>query len=230
MSWPWCARGPARCRPSHGASSRRSGAAGGRLPRLAQCGGKRRRRRVGGGRGRLRRPTHAGGSADLNGIWQTLNSASWDIRPHNASDGVPAGLGVVDGDEIPTRNGRPNSNSRTPPTGCRTIRCASATCPACRASPTCRSPSGSCRRPITSSSRTSTSMRSASSIPTQRPPPAERFLDGRLTRALGGGTLVVDTTHINGLTWFDAAGNFHSNQLHVVERYTPIARRTSATK
>ena len=37
-----------------------------------------------------------------------------------------------------------------------------------------------------------------------------------------GDTLVVDTTHFNGLTWFDAAGNFHSDQLHVVERYTPV--------
>ena len=37
-----------------------------------------------------------------------------------------------------------------------------------------------------------------------------------------GDTLVVDTTHFNGLTWLDAAGNFHSNALHVVERYTPV--------
>ncbi len=36
-----------------------------------------------------------------------------------------------------------------------------------------------------------------------------------------GDTLVVDTTHFNGQTWFDAAGNFHSDALHVVERYTP---------
>ena len=38
-----------------------------------------------------------------------------------------------------------------------------------------------------------------------------------------GDTLVVDTTHFNGETWFDAAGNFHSNELHVVERYTPTS-------
>ena len=36
-----------------------------------------------------------------------------------------------------------------------------------------------------------------------------------------GDTLVVDTTHFNGQTWLDAAGNFHSESLHVVERYTP---------
>jgi hypothetical protein len=32
----------------------------------------------------------------------------------------------------------------------------------------------------------------------------------------------VDVTGFNGQTWFDRAGNFHSDALHVVERYTPI--------
>jgi len=36
-----------------------------------------------------------------------------------------------------------------------------------------------------------------------------------------GDTLVVDVTRQNDQTWFDRAGNFHSEQLHVVERYTP---------
>ena len=38
-----------------------------------------------------------------------------------------------------------------------------------------------------------------------------------------GDTFVVDTTHFNGQTWFDAAGNFHSDTLHVIERYTPTS-------
>ena len=38
-----------------------------------------------------------------------------------------------------------------------------------------------------------------------------------------GDTLVVDVALFNGETWFDRAGNFHSPQLHVVERYTPIS-------
>ena len=36
-----------------------------------------------------------------------------------------------------------------------------------------------------------------------------------------GDTLVVDVVHFNDQTWFDRAGNFHSDALHVVERYTP---------
>jgi len=35
-----------------------------------------------------------------------------------------------------------------------------------------------------------------------------------------GETLVVDTTGFNDSTWFDRAGNFHSEALHVVERIT----------
>jgi hypothetical protein len=35
-----------------------------------------------------------------------------------------------------------------------------------------------------------------------------------------GDTLVVDVTQFNDMTWFDMAGNFHSDALHVVERYT----------
>lgn len=38
-----------------------------------------------------------------------------------------------------------------------------------------------------------------------------------------GDTLVVDVTRFNDRTWFDRAGNFHSDALHVVERYTPLS-------
>jgi hypothetical protein len=35
-----------------------------------------------------------------------------------------------------------------------------------------------------------------------------------------GDTLVIDANNFNDETWFDRAGNFHSDALHVVERYT----------
>lgn len=35
-----------------------------------------------------------------------------------------------------------------------------------------------------------------------------------------GDSLVVDVTNFNALTWLDKAGNHHSNQLHVTERFT----------
>ena len=60
-----------------------------------------------------RAPRTAGGNPDLNGIWQAINTANWNIEPHAAGpsisrelgaiSAVPAGLGVVDGGTIPYR-------------------------------------------------------------------------------------------------------------------------------
>src|SRR5438132_8776792 len=54
---------------------------------------------------------NADGKPNLNGIWQALNTADWDLQGHAAAKGpvpslgavfsVPPGLGVVVGDEIP---------------------------------------------------------------------------------------------------------------------------------
>src|SRR5690349_14213814 len=43
----------------------------------------------------------ADGKPDLSGIWQTLNTAAWDIQDHAAALGVPAGQGVVEGNDLP---------------------------------------------------------------------------------------------------------------------------------
>lgn len=43
-----------------------------------------------------------------------------------------------------------------------------------------------------------------------------------------GDTLVVDVTNFNDQTWYDAAGHAHSNELHVVERFTRTGPNTIA--
>src|SRR2546423_4690627 len=58
-----------------------------------------------------RAPRTADGKPNLNGIWQALNEANWDLEAHAASQGpvtalgaafsVPGGIGVVDGGTIP---------------------------------------------------------------------------------------------------------------------------------
>lgn len=41
-----------------------------------------------------------------------------------------------------------------------------------------------------------------------------------------GNTLVVDVTNNNDRTWLDVVGSFHSDALHVVERFTVVDART----
>src|SRR4030095_12800347 len=51
------------------------------------------------------------GKPDLNGIWQAMGSAHWNLEPHNAQaapvtsmgalGAIPGGLGVVEGGRIP---------------------------------------------------------------------------------------------------------------------------------
>src|SRR5712692_2426090 len=58
-----------------------------------------------------RAPRTADGKPNLNGIWQALNTADWDLQGHAAAQGpvaslgaafsVPPGLSVIEGDEIP---------------------------------------------------------------------------------------------------------------------------------
>src|SRR6478609_7052393 len=41
------------------------------------------------------------GKPDLSGIWQVMETANWNVLGHQAQPGVPAGPGVVEGNEIP---------------------------------------------------------------------------------------------------------------------------------
>ena len=53
------------------------------------------------------------------------------------------------------------------------------------------------------------------------PAPIDSWM-GRSHGHWEGDTLVVDVAGFNGQAWFDRAGNFASDTLRVIERYTPI--------
>ena len=62
-------------------------------------------------------PRTADGKPDMSGIWQVLNTASWNIQDHQAEKDVPAGQGVVEGNEIPELPKRWRRSRRTSRTG-----------------------------------------------------------------------------------------------------------------
>src|SRR6185436_3951747 len=56
-------------------------------------------------------PRMTDGKPNLNGVWQYIGTANWDIQDHSAAPGpfwqlgaigaIPAGQGIVEGNEIP---------------------------------------------------------------------------------------------------------------------------------
>ncbi|MBV9503919.1 MAG: hypothetical protein JO323_02830 [Acidobacteriia bacterium] len=67
------------------------------------------------------------------------------------------------------------------------------------------------------------------SIPTDGRPhisPSIKLFMGDSVGHWEGDTLVVDTTNQNGRTWFDMVGNFTTENIHVVERITPVDANT----
>ncbi len=183
-----------------------------------------------------RAPRTADGKPNLNGIWQALNSANWNLQGHAAAQGpvyalgaafsIPPGLGVVEGDEIPY------------------LPTALATKKANQADWVKLDPEVKCYLPgvpratylpypfqiVQSQKNILISYEYAAAVriinmeaPTKSP--ADTWM-GWSNGRWEGETLVVDVTSLNDQTWFDRAGNFHSDALHVVERYTPRSADT----
>ena len=159
---------------------------------------------------------------DLSGIWQAVNAASWNLEDHNAEDGVPAGLSVVVGGSIPYRDDalaqrQANYENRLADDPVR--QCFLPGVPRIMYMPF---PFQIIQTPdyMVMTFEFAHTVRIIYTDGSPHPLPND-FWMGDSRGHWEGDTLVIDTTHFNDQTWFDASGNFHSNQLHVVERLTP---------
>ena len=189
------------------------------------------------------------GKPDFSGIWQANSTANCDLQTHQArpivaqpgvypdvpvlaapvvalgsAGWIPPGMGVVDGDEIPyqpwaaqrKRENAANSLDRDPE-----LKCYMPGVPRAMYLP----------YPFQILQSTNKVMMVFEFANAQRiihlddvePYPGEAYM-GHSVGRWDGDALVVDVSSFTPYTWFDRSGNFHSDALHVVERYTPISR------
>jgi hypothetical protein len=169
---------------------------------------------------------------NLNGIWESFSTANWDLQDHAAQAGPfwqtgaigaePAGMGVVVGGEIPylpealakKKENFANRAKLDPEAKCYLPGVPRAT-----------------YMPFPFQIVQSTKdilmvyeFASANRL-IDMGKPKEAGADSWMGTSNGrweANTLVVDVTGLNGLAWFDRAGDFASDTLHVVERYTRV--------
>jgi hypothetical protein len=166
-------------------------------------------------------PRTADGRPDLGGIWQSLNTAVWNIQDHSASLGVPAGQGIVEGNEIPyqpsalaqRQENHKNRLTADPEAMCRMVGV-----PRIMYMPY---PLQIVQTPkqITILSEYVHTVRNIYMESKHPQGPIEWWMGDSRGR-WEGDTLVVDVVHFTDQTWLDRSGNFHSGELHVVERFT----------
>src|SRR5215472_12133537 len=178
-----------------------------------------------------RAPRTADGKPNLNGVWQALNTANWDLQTHAARPGpvalgaagaAPAGIGVVEGNDIPylpaaAAKKKENFDNRL--TADPEIKCYLPGVPRATYMPY---PFQIVQTPNAILIAYEYAGATRTIYMDKAPPsPADSWM-GHSVGHWEGDTLVVDVTSLTDQTWFDRAGNYHSDALHVVERYTPL--------
>ncbi|HJZ76761.1 MAG TPA: hypothetical protein VKE51_33730 [Vicinamibacterales bacterium] len=181
-------------------------------------------------------PRSADGKPDFTGIWQAMNSANWDLLPHEARRGpvialgaafsVPAGPGVVEGNEIPylpeaaakKKENAANWLARDPE-----IKCFLPGVPRMIYMPyPIQIVQG--RDTILMASEFASASRTIR-MNSKEKSPTDSWMGWSIGR-WEGDALVIEVTDQTPQTWFDRAGDFHSEALKVVERFTVIDRNT----
>ncbi|HEY7171900.1 MAG TPA: hypothetical protein VH417_13715 [Vicinamibacterales bacterium] len=190
-----------------------------------------------------RAPRTADGHPDMNGIWQALNEANWDIQMHvarpalavrpgpygpvpakevlalGAIGAVPPGVGVVDGElpYLPAALAQKKKNQDNYLASDPEIKCYLPGVPRATYMP----------YPMQIFQSTKAFFIAYEYAGAVRnvylkdpgPAPADSWM-GQSVGHWEGETFVVDVSGLNESTWFDRAGNFHSEEMKVTERYT----------
>jgi hypothetical protein len=176
----------------------------------------------------------ADGKPNLNGVWSASNTANWNIQTHQAKQGpltalgaafsVPAGLGVVEGGEIPYKPeavAQRDANAKDWMAKDPEVKCYLPGVPRATYMPY---PFQIVQSTAPNDILVTYEFASASRIlhmNTKEEAPVDSWM-GWSNGRWEGDTLVVEVTGFVDQTWFDRAGNYHSGALHVVERYTPL--------
>lgn len=146
------------------------------------------------------------------------------VRPFGAVGGVPAGAGVVEGNEIPyqpwalerKKENADNWLERDPE-----VKCFMPGVPRATYMPyPFQILQGADKILIAYEFAGTTRTIHMDTVPDSPSPSWMGWSRGRWE----GDTLVVDVTDFNEETWFDRAGNFHSEALKVTERYTRVGQ------
>ncbi len=180
------------------------------------------------------RPARIAGQPNINGVWQAMNSANWNLEAHSAEAlkgfwqlgslaAIPAGQSVIDGDgKIPykpealakrdaNRAGWPKSDPET--------NCYLPGIPRATYMPfPFQIVQGGGNILFVYSYATANRIVYMSN---HQQPPVDTWM-GWSNGHWDGDTLVVENTGFNDSTWFDRAGNYHSGALKVTERFTPV--------
>jgi hypothetical protein len=181
-------------------------------------------------------PRMTDGKPNLTGLWQTMTTANWDIEDHSAQAGPvfqlgatgaePPGEGVVEGGAIPyqpealaKRKQNYVNRLKLDPE----VKCYMPGLPRATYMPYPFQIVQS-QKDILFAYQYATTNRVVT-----LGKPREAAVDTWMGTSNGhweGDALVVDVTGFNGMSWFDRAGNFASDSLRVIERYSPLDANT----
>ncbi|HTW65459.1 MAG TPA: hypothetical protein VME17_12610 [Bryobacteraceae bacterium] len=174
-----------------------------------------------------RAPRTADNQPDLQGSWEAETTASYDLQDHGGSLGIPPGLGVVVGGEIPYKPealAKRQQNFKNRATADPVSKCFLPGVPRANLMPF--------PFQIFQTGKDVAILyeyvHAYRLIPLDgsKHPDDVDFWMGDSRGRWEGETLVVDVANNHDETWFDAAGDYHSAALHVVERYTRTAPDT----